>query len=58
MEETASASVINYSQEQLVTMIENIVGDDAIMAWIDEENCRQPVYPKEDNDVSWDDGTD
>ena len=35
-EETASVAVINYSQEQLGTMIENIAGDDAIMAWIDE----------------------
>ena len=33
-EETASVSVINYSQEQLGAMIENIVGDDARMAWI------------------------
>ena len=53
-EETASVAVINYSQEQLGTMIENISGDDAIMAWIDEENDRQLVFPKEDNDVSWD----
>ena len=57
-EETASVAVINYSQEQLGTMIENISGDDARMAWIDEANDRQPVFPKEDNDVSWDVGTD
>ena len=47
-----------YSQEQLVTMIENIAVDDAIMAWIDEANDCPPVFPKEDNDVSWDVGTD
>ena len=46
-EETASVSVINYSQEQLGTMIENISGDDARMAWIEEANDRQPVFPKE-----------
>ena len=57
-EETASVAVINYSQEQLGTMIENIVGDDARMVWIDEANDRQPVFPKEDNDFSWDIGTD
>ena len=57
-EETESVAVINYSQEQLGTMIENISGDDARMAWIDEANDRQPVFPKEDNDVSWDVGTD
>ena len=57
-EETVSVSVINYSQEQLGTMIENIAGDDARMAWIDEANDRQPVFPKEDNDFSWDIGTD
>ena len=57
-EDTASVAVINYSQEQLGTMIENISGDDARMAWIDEANDRQPVFPKEDNDVSWDVGTD
>ena len=53
-EETASVAVINYSQEQLGTMIENISGDDARMACIDEANDRQIVFPKEDNDVSWD----
>ena len=57
-EETASVTVINYYQEQLGTMIENISGDDARMAWINEANDRQPVFPKEDNDVSWDGGTD
>ena len=57
-EETASVAVINYSQERLGTMIENISGDDARMAGIDEVNDRQPVFPKEDNDVSWDVGTD
>ena len=57
-EETESVAVINYSQRQLGTMIENIAGDDARMAWIDEANDRQPVFPKEDNDVSWHVGTD
>ena len=57
-EETASVTVINYSQEQLGTMIENISGYDSIMAWIDEANDRQPIFPKEDKDVSWDVGTD
>ena len=57
-EETASVTVINYSQEQLGTMIENISVDDARMEWIDEANDRQPVFPKEENDVSWDVGTD
>ena len=57
-EDTASVAVINYSQEQLGTMIENISGDDARMAWIDEANDRQHVFPKEDNAVSWDVGTD
>ena len=52
-EETASVAVINYSQKQLGTMIDNIAGDDARMAWIDEGNDCQPVFPKEDNDVSW-----
>ena len=56
-EETASVAVINYSQEQLGTMIENIAGDKSRMAWIDEANDRQPVFPKEENDVSWDVGT-
>ena len=53
-EETASIVVIKYSQEQLGTMINNIPGGDAIMVWIDEANDRQPVFPKEDNYVSWD----
>ena len=57
-EETASVAVINYSQEQLGTMIENIAGYDARMVWIDEANDRQPVFPKEENYVSWDVGTD
>ena len=57
-EETASVAVINYSQEQLGTMIENIAGDDGRMTWIDEENDCQPVFTKTDNDVSWDVGID
>ena len=52
-EETASVAVTNYSQEQLGTMIEKTAVDDARMAWVDEANDRQPVFPKEDNDVSW-----
>ena len=48
----------NYSQEQLGTMIENIAGDYSRMEWIDEVNDCQPIFPKEDNDVSWDVGTD
>ena len=56
-EETTSVTVINYSQEQLGTMIENISGYDARMAWIDGANDRQAVFPKEDNDDSWDVGT-
>ena len=51
-ENTASFAVINYSQENLGTMIENISGDDARMAWIDEANDHQHVFPKEDNYVS------
>ena len=57
-EETESVAVINYSQGKLGNMIENISGDDAIMTWIDEANDRRPVFHKEDNDVSWDVGTD
>ena len=57
-EETVSVAIVNYSQEQVGTMIENISVDDARMAWIDEVNDRQPVFPKEANDVSWDVGTD
>ena len=57
-EEKASVAVISYSQEQLGTMIDNIAGDDSRMAWIDEANDRQPLFPKEDNDVSWYVGTD
>ena len=41
-EETASVALINNSQEKLGTMIENIAGDDAKMAWIYEANDRQP----------------
>ena len=57
-EETASVAVINYSQEQLGTMIDNIPVYDTIMAQINGANDRQPVFPKEDNDVSWYVGTD
>ena len=39
-------------------MIDNIAMDNVRMAWIDEANDRQPVFPKEVNDVSWDVGTD
>ena len=57
-DDTASVTVINYSQEQLGTMIDNISGDDERIEWIDEANDRQPLFPKEDNDISWDFGTD
>ena len=57
-EETASVAVINYSQEQLGTMIENIARDDARILQIDEANDHQPVFPKEGNDFCWDVGTD
>ena len=57
-EETASVAVINYSQEQLGTILDNITGDDARIAWIDEANDRQHVFPKKDNYVSWEVGTD
>ena len=57
-EEMESVAVINYSQEQLGTMIENIAGDDARMVRIDEANERQTIFPKEDNNVSWGVGTD
>ena len=53
-----SVAVINYSQEQLGTMIDNISGDDERMEWIDEANDSQPLFPKKYNDVSWDVGTD
>ena len=39
-------------------MIENISVDDAIMEWIDEANDLKPLFPKEDNGVSWYVGTD
>ena len=39
-------------------MIENVAGYDARMEWIDEANDCQPIFPKEDNDVSSDFGTD
>ena len=45
-EETESVAVINYYQEQLGTMIENIAGDDARMAWIDEEITANPYFPR------------
>ena len=57
-EEMASVAVINFSQEQFGTMIYNIAVDYARMAWIDEANYHQPIFPKEDNDVSWGVGTD
>ena len=57
-EETSSVAVINYYQEQLGTMIENIPVDDTIMEWINEANDCQPVFPKEDNDFSWYVGSD
>ena len=45
-EEKVSVAIVNYSQEQLGTMIENIAGDYERMAWIDEVNDRQTYLPR------------
>ena len=43
--------------QELGTIAENILGDDARMAWIDEANDREPGMPEDSDDerhVGWD----
>jgi hypothetical protein len=55
--EAANEEIVNYSPQQLGTMVEKIAGDDAMMAWIDKANDAEDEFPEEEDDVSWDVGT-
>lgn len=51
-DQAASREIVEYSTEDLGSMIEKYVGDDAMMAWIDECNEHDPdfLFPEEDED--------
>ena len=51
-----SATIVDYSKQQLGTMGEKIAGDDTMNAWVDEVNDPQEGFPEEENDGSWDIG--
>ena len=55
--EATSDAVVEYSQQELGTIVERIMGDDARMAWIDEANEREPPLPEDSDDereLGWD----
>ena len=52
--ESNTGSMVEYSDEQLGTIVEKIAGDAARMAWIDEANEPDDPFPEEDNNVDWD----
>ena len=54
--EAANEEIVNYSPQQLGTMVENIAEDYAMMAWIDKANDAEDEFTKEEDDVSWDVG--
>ena len=43
-----SDAIVEYTRRELGTMVENIAGDDAMMAWIDSANDPEPEFPEED----------
>ena len=49
-DQAASREIVEYSTEDLGSMVEKYVGDDAMMAWIDECNEHDPdfLFPEED----------
>jgi len=49
-EKATSRELVQYSSEQLGSMVENIAGADAMMAWIDEANDTEPEFPEEEDD--------
>ena len=55
--EATKEEIVNYSPQQLGTIVEEIAGDDAMMAWIDKANDAEDQFPEEDDDVSLDVGT-
>ena len=53
--DNTSTALVEYTQAVLGTIVENsTAGDDDRMAWIDSWNDRQPAFPEDSNDVSWD----
>ena len=55
--EAANEEIINCSPQQLGAMVEKFAGDDAMMVWIDKANDAEDEFSEEDDDVSWDVGT-
>ena len=53
-DESASKELVQYSDQELGSIVENIAGADGIMAWIDDANEPDPEFPEEeDGETSW-----
>lgn len=52
-DQASSREIVEYSAEDLGSMVEKYAGDKAMMAWIDESNEHDPdfLFPEEDEDV-------
>ena len=53
-DESASKELVQYSDQELGSIVENISGADGTMAWIDDANDTDPEFSEEeDGDPSW-----
>lgn len=53
LQDQASGEIVEYSPEELGSMVERYAGDAAMMAWIDESNDHDPdfLFPEEEEEV-------
>ena len=53
-DESDSKELVQYSDQDLGSIVENIAGADGMMAWIDDANDPYLVFPEEeDGEPSW-----
>ena len=48
--EAGSNALVEHSPQELGTIVENILGGDARMTWIDKTNDREPDMPEDSDD--------
>ena len=53
-DESASKELVQYPDQELGSIVENIAGADGMTSWIDDANDPYPEFPEEeDGDPSW-----
>ena len=53
-EEAVSDAMVNYSKEDLGSMVEELGGDDAMMAWIEDANEPDDMFLSDSDSDGWD----